>query len=106
VFDAVKDIKLQDEMIDLAKHIIGTKEGTFDPATFDDRYDQALAELVKAKIEGRKIKPPRAPKPAAGSDLLDALRQSAGASEKKPSPPKETKPKTPPAKPRATRKAG
>lgn len=74
-------ISIEGEMLDLAKHIIDTKKGTFDPATFDDRYDAALAELVKAKIEGRAIKPKPAPKIAKQSDLLDALRQSAGVTE-------------------------
>ena len=49
-------------MLDLASHIIKTKSGKFEPREFDDRYDQAVAELVKAKIEGREIPPPKRPK--------------------------------------------
>lgn len=92
--DAFSDLpstKIQGEMMDLAKHIISTKLGDFDPTKFDDRYEAALAELVKAKVEGRKIAP-RKPQPAAkGTDLMEALRQSAGlksASEASPSPKK------------------
>jgi DNA end-binding protein Ku len=69
-------------MLDLARHIIETRMGTFDPAAFDDRYDAALAELVRAKAEGRTIE---APKPAARGkvvDLMEALRRSAEASGK------------------------
>src|SRR3546814_5155084 len=62
VFDDLPDLKIKGEMLDLAKHIIDTKAGEFDPRSFDDRYDQALAELVKAKIEGREIKVPERPK--------------------------------------------
>lgn len=79
VFATIPDLKIKGEMLDLAKHIITTKSGTFDPAAFDDRYDTALAELVKAKIEGREI---RAPKRSAESkvvDLMEALRKSAEA---------------------------
>jgi DNA end-binding protein Ku len=65
-------------MLDLALHIIKKKAGRFDPTTFDDRYDAALVELVKAKMEGRKITPPKAPEPTKPSDLMEALRQSAG----------------------------
>src|SRR5690606_29939937 len=54
-FADIPDMKIKREMLDLAKHIIATKAGEFDPAAFDDRYDAALAELVKAKIEGREI---------------------------------------------------
>ena len=49
-------IKIQGEMLDLAKHIIGTKKGEFNPATFDDRYELAVAELVKAVTKKGKKK--------------------------------------------------
>lgn len=80
--DAFKDIaerKIEPEMLELAQHIMTTKAGSFRPEEFDDRYDQALADLVKAKIEGRKVVPLRKPKPTKSNDLLEALRQSAGA---------------------------
>lgn len=76
-FKDLADIKLEDEMLDLATHIIETKMGTFDPVLFEDRYEDALAELVKAKLEGRKIpKPPKREK-AEVVNLMEALRQSA-----------------------------
>jgi DNA end-binding protein Ku len=65
-----------EEMLDLALHII-KKAGRFDPTKFDDRYDAALQELIKAKMEGREITPPKAPEPTKPSDLLQAFRQSA-----------------------------
>ena len=65
-------------MLDLAKHIIETKAGEFDPNAFDDRYDAALAELVKAKMEGREIKKPKRAAEGKVIDLMEALRQSAG----------------------------
>jgi DNA end-binding protein Ku len=70
--------KADDEMLDLALHIIKKKAGRFDPATFDDRYDAALLELVKAKMEGRKIAPPKAPEPTKPANLMETLRQSVG----------------------------
>jgi len=79
--EAFKNIparRIAGEMLDLAKHIIATKQGKFDPSAFDDRYELALAELVRAKLAG---KPVKARKPAAATkvvDLMDALRQSAG----------------------------
>lgn len=76
-FDDVPDLKIKGEMLDLAKHIIGTKAGAFDPKSFDDRYETAVTELVKAKIEGRKIPKKKAAKPKAPKDLLQALRESA-----------------------------
>jgi DNA end-binding protein Ku len=76
-FSEVPAAKADEEMLDLALHIIKKKAGRFDPTKFDDRYDAALQELIKAKIEGRKITPPKAPEPTKPSDLLQALRQSA-----------------------------
>ncbi len=35
-FEDVPDIKIKGEMLDLAKHIISTKSGTFDAQAFDD----------------------------------------------------------------------
>ena len=85
--DAFKDMpkpRLEPEMLELARYIIGTKMGKFDPAKFDDRYDAALAELVKAKIEGRKIPKPKPVKETKPADLLEALRRSASGGGKPP----------------------
>ena len=87
-FEELPDLTIEGEMLELAEHIIGTKNGGFDARTFEDRYEAAVAELVKAKIEGRalpKKKPPLASKP---SDLLQALRESAGIGGKAGSKPK------------------
>lgn len=76
-FGDIPQVKIKKDMLDLAGHIIGTMSGEFDPTAFDDRYDAALAELVKAKIEGRPIKVPKTPKPGKVVDLMEALRESA-----------------------------
>ena len=102
VFRDIPTTKLDPEMLDLAAHIISTKAGTFDPKAFDDRYDSALAELVKAKLEGRTLKAPPKPTPTKPHDLLEALRLSArpgGAS-----PPPRTSGATPQRKATANRR--
>lgn len=81
-FEDIKSRKIDPEMLELAQHIIKTKAGEFDPAKSDDRYEQALAEMVRAKIEGRKVIPLKRPEPTKRNDLLEALRQSAGATKK------------------------
>jgi DNA end-binding protein Ku len=84
-FDELPDLKIEGEMLELAKHIINTKKGSFDAKAFDDRYESAVAELVKAKIEGRALPKKKAPAPSKPNDLLKALRESAGmASVRKP----------------------
>ena len=82
-FDSVPDRKIKGEMLELAEHIIKTKRGKFNPKEFDDRYEAALAEAVKAKLEGRKIEVRKEPRQEKIVDLMAALRESAGLSGKK-----------------------
>lgn len=84
VFDGIPKLKLDKEMIELARHIIETKRGTFDPSKFDDRYEAALAELVKAKLAGKPVKAAKKPKAPKVLDLMEALRASAGRGPSKP----------------------
>jgi len=88
VFADAPKLTIKGEMLDLARHIIDTKRGNFDPAGFDDRYEEAVADLVKAKLAGKKITAPKARKSDKVVDLMEALRQSAGAA-----PPKRTAPR-------------
>lgn len=79
VFEAVPGVKIPAEMHDLAEHIIATKRGRFDPADFDDRYDAALVEVIRAKQAGRPVKRAAPPRPSGKVvDLMEALRRSAG----------------------------
>jgi DNA end-binding protein Ku len=70
-------------MLALAEHIIATKKGTFDPSKYEDRYEAALADLVKAKLRGQKIATRKEPRRAKAIDLLAALRESAGMARRK-----------------------
>jgi DNA end-binding protein Ku len=79
VFSAVPAKKITGEMLDLAIHIINTKQGAFDPRAFHDRYEGALAELVKLKLAGKPIPKRTAPPSEATVNLMQALRDSAGA---------------------------
>jgi DNA end-binding protein Ku len=78
-FSAVPARTIAGEMLDLAIHIIRTKQGAFDPRAFHDRYEGALAELVKLKLEGKPIPKRAAPESEATVNLMQALRDSAGA---------------------------
>jgi DNA end-binding protein Ku len=51
--------------------------GDSTPRNSTTGYEAALLDLVKAKMEGGKIEPPKAPEPTKPSDLMEALRQSA-----------------------------
>ena len=105
-FADVPAIKIKREMLDLAEHIIKTKQGVFDPSSVSDRYEAALAELVRAKLEGRTIAAPKPVKRPAVSDLMTALRESAKMSPKPKAASKTQPAKTQSAKPNPRRKAG
>ena len=94
VFKEIKQGKIEPELLELAQHILKTKSGTFEPDKFEDRYEDALAEMVRAKIEGRKIVPLRQPEPTKPNDLLEALRMSASNSNEQKSKPRAKKPST------------
>jgi DNA end-binding protein Ku len=78
-FSEVPAKAITGEMLDLAVHIIKTKRGAFDPRKFEDRYEDALAELVKLKLEGKAIPKRAPPKSQPTVNLMQALRDSASA---------------------------
>lgn len=95
-FDSIPELKLPAEMLQLASHIIDTKLGKFDPSKFEDRYQDALVDLIRAKRAGKPL--PKAPEPARPSNvinLMDALRRSV---ESGGHGPKGAKPRTAPKK--------
>src|SRR5207302_4799169 len=72
------------DMLDLARHIVETKKGHFDPAKFEDHYERALHALIEKKRKGETIAPPRVERPAKVINLMDALRRSVAAEGKRP----------------------
>ena len=75
-FEDIADLQLQQEMLDLAAHIIDTKASKFDLSRYEDRYENALIELVKAKQSGREVEAVETPQPSNVVNLMDALRRS------------------------------
>ncbi len=75
-FDSIPDMELPDEMLAIAKDIIERKSAHFDPSKFEDRYEQALKELIEAKRAGQPVHIPEAPRPRPTANLMDALRRS------------------------------
>jgi DNA end-binding protein Ku len=75
-FADIPSIKVNKEMLDLAKHIVQSKAGHFEPDKFEDRYEEALKDLIKRKAAGEKIEPPEEPREAKVISLMDALKRS------------------------------
>ena len=53
-----------------------SKTGDFQPAKFEDQYESAVRELLKRKLEGKKIEVSKERAPAKVINLMDALRRS------------------------------
>jgi DNA end-binding protein Ku len=69
------DAEIDPDMVAIAETIIKRRSGRFDPATFRDRYQEALRELIEAKMKGLPIKPKQIAAPAV-LDLMAALKRS------------------------------
>src|ERR1700704_4344152 len=90
-FDDIPNEKVTKDMLDLAKHIVDTKKAHFEPERFEDRYEEALKDLLKKKQSGQKIEAPRDREPSKVVNLMDALRRSVetervGGERRKPAP--------------------
>jgi DNA end-binding protein Ku len=91
-FEDVPELKLPPEMKELAAHIVDSKAGHFDPTQFEDHYETALVELLRAKQAGRMVEAPKEePAPHRVINLMDALKASIGAETKKRPPAASTK---------------
>ncbi len=56
--DAFADIpaaKPDKRMIEIARKIIEQQEGPFEPENFEDRYENALRDLIRRKEKGEKL---------------------------------------------------
>ena len=105
-FDGTQDVKITKDMLDLAKHIVETKAGHFEPAKFQDHYESALQELLEKKQKGQPITTAKKAPPSNVYNLMDALRASIKGGQRTPAekPAKAAK-KSKSAKPAAKRKA-
>jgi DNA end-binding protein Ku len=65
------------EMVALAETIIERRAGEFEPESFRDRYQDALRELVAAKVKGEMgAAPPAVAEPPKVVNLMEALKKS------------------------------
>jgi len=88
-FDEIQDVKVTKDMLDLAKHIVERKSGSFEPDQFEDHYESALIDLINKKRSGIPISAKAAPKTAGNViNLMDALKRSLAGERQSPAPQK------------------
>jgi DNA end-binding protein Ku len=78
---------LDSEMVAMAGTIIRQRTGNFDPSAYRDRYQEALQQLIEAKMKGVTIEPRTVSTPSPVIDLMAALKRSLA---QEPSAPEQT----------------
>ena len=75
-FDEIQDVQVTKEMLDLARHIVETKSADFEPDKFEDRYENALVELLNQKRKGEPVRTAVKSRDAGNViNLMDALQE-------------------------------
>jgi DNA end-binding protein Ku len=101
--------KTQKKELEMAKQLIGSLSGEFDPDQYRDEYREQLLSLIERKAQGKKVVAPATeePKPTKAPDLMAALEESLaavrGEEEESAKPKPKAKPKAK-AKPKRTTK--
>jgi len=81
-FGSLKDVDpAKPQELEMARLLLDTLAGDYDPDEFEDDYAAAVQSLVEAKLEGGEVKRTSEPAPSAGEvvDLLAALQKSVAA---------------------------
>ena len=75
--EAVGESKVKDAELGLARQVIDSLEGEFDPTELTSEYRQNIRQMLEAKLDGQEI---ARPEPAAPEtpvvDLMEALKRS------------------------------
>ena len=73
-----EDVDLRPQEQQMARSLVDSMSGEFDPEQFTDNYREALQSVIDAKVEGREIVEVEDAQPTAGNvvDLMSALRSS------------------------------
>jgi DNA end-binding protein Ku len=96
--------KVTDQEMAMARQLIESLAGEWEPEQFSDEYREGLLEIVEAKLHGQEIEVV-APEPTAKVvDLMEALKASVAAAKKQEPAPKKTSAKKSAAKKPAAKK--
>jgi DNA end-binding protein Ku len=93
--EAVEDTKVKEAELELARQVIESLEGDFDPEELQSEYRRDLRAMLEAKLAGEEIaRPEPVTEDAPVVDLMEALRQSVADASKKTSRKEPAKKKT------------
>jgi DNA end-binding protein Ku len=74
--EAVGESKVNEPELDLARQVIDSLAGEFDPTELTSEYRQNLRQMLEAKLDGQEIKKPEPVEETPVVDLMEALKRS------------------------------
>ncbi len=79
---AVSETEVEEPELEMARQLVSSMVGEFDPEEFVNEYRGELRAMLDAKLAGEEITVPEAPAPAPVIDLMDALKASVSQAQK------------------------
>jgi len=89
--DAVGGTELKEAELELAKQVIQSLVGEWEPTEFENEYRRDLKAMLEAKLAGEEIARPEPVAEAPVIDLMDALRRSVEEAKQQKAPAKKAK---------------
>ncbi len=87
--DAVAESDVKDAELDLARQVIESISGEFEPEEFRNEYRDELRQMLEAKLAGQEIAKPEPAPETPVIDLMEALKASVAETKKQPAAKKE-----------------
>jgi DNA end-binding protein Ku len=82
--EAVEETDVKKPELDLARQVIESISGEFDPEEFKNEYREDLRQMLEAKLAGQEIARPEPVPETPVIDLMEALKQSVAETKKQP----------------------
>jgi DNA end-binding protein Ku len=89
--EAVEETEVKDPELAMARQLVDSLVGDFDPKDYENEYRNDLRAMLEAKLEGKEIALPEPVKTAPVVDLMQALKQSVAQAKKDKSAPAKAK---------------
>jgi DNA end-binding protein Ku len=80
--EAVEETEVNEPELEMARQLVESLVGEFDPEEFENSYRRELRAMLEAKLAGEEIAVPEPAAPAPVIDLMDALKQSVAQAQK------------------------
>lgn len=101
--EAVAETEVKEPELELARNLIGSLVGEFDPSEFENEYRRELKEMLTAKIAGEEIARPEPVPETPIVDLMEALKRSVADAKSRKEPAPKAKPAAKRGAPRSRR---